>query len=57
MLALRMQVENQTALTVWVHPVSAESTGLSLFTRAGPAPTLEKMEVWQLRAATQPQGA
>ena len=52
-----MQVENQTALTVWVHPVSAESTGLSLFTRAGPAPTLERMEVWQLRAATQPQGA
>ena len=52
-----MQVENQTALTVWVHPVSAESTGLSLFTRAGPAPTLEKIDVWQLWATTQPQGA
>lgn len=52
--------ENQTAITVWFHPSSANSTGLGLFQRssssngrstgAATGPTLATMEVWQLKA-------
>lgn len=45
-------VENQTALTVWVHPVSAESTGVALFSAggegAGAGVMLAEMAVWEL---------
>jgi hypothetical protein len=41
-------VENQTALTVWVHPASAKSTGVALFTASGEGVTLESMEVFEL---------
>ena len=48
-------VENQTALTTWVHPVSADSTGIALFNSGpGPAPTVVEMTVWQLANITQP---
>jgi sucrose-6-phosphate hydrolase SacC (GH32 family) len=53
--------ENQTALSVWVHPVSADSTSLALF-HSAPAgvatwsseatPVLASMEIWQLANAT-----
>lgn len=38
-------VENQTSLTVWVHPTSPNSTGLSLFFDAQPdfAPPMLQM--------------
>ena len=55
-------VENQTALTVWVHPSAANSTGLALFRNAAVAAdvgsdgsggrtgatTLTEMKVWRL---------
>jgi len=47
-------VENQTALTVWVHPVSPNSTSVGLFNAGGNStsgstpPVLEVLEVWQL---------
>ena len=45
--------ENQTALTVWVHPVSPNSTGVALFNNGGAGagaapPVMVAMEVWQL---------
>ena len=57
-------VENQTALTVWVHPSAANSTGLALFCNAAVAAdvasddgsggrtgatTLTEMKVWRLK--------
>ena len=51
--------ENQTALTVWVHPVSPDSTGVALFNVGAGAngttlPVVTVMEVWQLTSVTSP---
>ena len=45
--------ENQTALTVFVHPIDGNSTALSLFHEGtGPAPTLTSLHIWRLANAT-----
>lgn len=45
-------VENRTALTTWVHPLFANSTGVALLNSGGgPAPTLVSMDVWELNDA------
>jgi len=42
-------VENQTALTTWVHPLYANSTGVALLNSGGgPAPMLVSMDIWEL---------
>ena len=48
-LGVTVIVENQTALTTWVHPTFANSTGVALLSLGGgPTPLLVAMDVWEL---------